>query len=261
MQIQFYKYQGTGNDFILIDNRKNILSLDSEQIKFMCNRKFGIGADGLILLELEPGADFKMVYFNSDGNQSSMCGNGGRCIVSFAKSLGVCKEKTFFLAADGLHEAMIDQNEMVSLKMSDVKEIEIANDFFYLNTGSPHYVKLVNDIENINVLSEGRAIRFSERFKEDGTNVNFIQKKDDQLFVRTYERGVENETLSCGTGVTAAALVATILGLSNNKNNCLVKTLGGNLEVSFEKVLEKNFYNIWLKGITVMVYKGEIMLP
>ncbi len=261
MQIQFYKYQGTGNDFILIDNRKNILSLDSEQIKFICNRKFGIGADGLILLELEPGADFKMVYFNSDGNQSSMCGNGGRCIVSFAKSLGVCKEKTFFLAADGLHEAMIDQNEMVSLKMSDVKEIEIANDFFYLNTGSPHYVKLVNDIENINVLSEGRAIRFSERFKEDGTNVNFIQKKDDQLFVRTYERGVENETLSCGTGVTAAALVATILGLSNNKNNCLVKTLGGNLEVSFEKVLEKNFYNIWLKGITVMVYKGEIMLP
>lgn len=261
MQIQFYKYQGTGNDFILIDNRKGLLSLDSEQIKFMCHRKFGIGADGLILLELEPGADFKMVYFNSDGKESSMCGNGGRCIVSFAKSLGLCKEKTFFLAADGLHEALIDENEMVSLKMLDVNEIEIGADYFYLNTGSPHYVKLVNDIENIDVLSEGKAIRYSDRFKLEGTNVNFIQKKDEQLFVRTYERGVENETLSCGTGVTAAALVASILGLSNNKNNCLVKTMGGNLEVSFEKVLEKNFYNIWLKGFAVMVYKSEIMLP
>ena len=157
MQIQFYKYQGTGNDFILIDNRKGLLSLDTEQIKFMCHRKFGIGADGLILLELEPGADFKMVYFNSDGKESSMCGNGGRCIVSFAKSLGLCKEKTFFLAADGLHEALIDENEMVSLKMLDVNEIEIGADYFYLNTGSPHYVKLVNDIENIDVLSEGKA--------------------------------------------------------------------------------------------------------
>jgi diaminopimelate epimerase len=227
----------------------------------MCHRKFGIGADGLILLELEPGADFKMVYFNSDGNESSMCGNGGRCIVSFAKSLGLCKEKTFFLAADGLHEALIDENEMVSLKMLDVNEIEIGTDYFYLNTGSPHYIKLVNDIENIDVLLEGKAIRYSDRFKLEGTNVNFIQKKDEQLFVRTYERGVENETLSCGTGVTAAALVASILGLSNNKNNCLVKTMGGNLEVSFEKVLEKNFYNIWLKGFAVMVYKSEIMLP
>jgi diaminopimelate epimerase len=202
-----------------------------------------------------------MVYFNSDGNESSMCGNGGRCIVSFAKSLGLCKEKTFFLAADGLHEALIDENEMVSLKMLDVNEIEIGTDYFYLNTGSPHYIKLVNDIENIDVLSEGKAIRYSDRFKLEGTNVNFIQKKDEQLFVRTYERGVENETLSCGTGVTAAALVASILGISNNKNNCLVKTMGGNLEVSFEKVLEKNFYNIWLKGFAVMVYKSEIMLP
>jgi len=150
---------------------------------------------------------------------------------------------------------------MVSLKMLDVNEIEIGTDYFYLNTGSPHYIKLVNDIENIDVLLEGKAIRYSDRFKLEGTNVNFIQKKDEQLFVRTYERGVENETLSCGTGVTAAALVASILGLSNNKNNCLVKTMGGNLEVSFEKVLEKNFYNIWLKGFAVMVYKSEIMLP
>jgi diaminopimelate epimerase len=260
MHIPFYKYQGTGNDFILIDNRTNILSLDTEQIKAACARRFGIGADGLILLELEPGVDFKMVYFNSDGNQSSMCGNGGRCIVAFAKYLGLIANTTKFLAIDGIHDASIDENEIVSLKMQDVKQVETGEDFFYLNTGSPHYVKLVKDIENVDVFNEGKKIRNSAAYKEEGTNVNFIEKLEDQLFVRTYERGVEDETYSCGTGVTAAALVAAIKGIANGKNNCLIKTLGGNLEVTFEKVLEQNFYNIWLKGPALMVYKGNIDL-
>lgn len=260
MQIPFYKYQGTGNDFILIDNRNNAISLDCEQIKHLCERRFGIGADGLIFLELEPGIDFKMVYFNSDGNQSSMCGNGGRCITAFAKKLGVIRNQAKFLAIDGMHEAIIDENEIVSLKMQDVKDVEINDDSFFLNTGSPHFVKLVSDIENYDVFTKGKEIRNSERFLENGTNVNFIEKLEDELFVRTYERGVENETFSCGTGVTAAALVASIKGISNGKNNCMIKTLGGNLEVTFEKVLEKNFYNIWLKGPAEQVYQGTIEL-
>ncbi len=260
MQINFYKYQGTGNDFILIDNRAGLISITQEQVNFLCDRRFGIGADGLMLLELEPGVDFKMVYYNSDGNQSSMCGNGGRCITAFAKHLGMIENKARFVAIDGLHEAIINEDTTVSLKMQDVKDIEAGDDFFYLNTGSPHYVKEVNDVQNYNVAQEGRSIRTSERFAEEGTNVNFIEKIENELFVRTYERGVEDETFSCGTGVTAAALVAALNGTSSGKNNCLVKTLGGNLEVSFDRVLERNFYNIWLKGPAVKVFEGSVHL-
>lgn len=260
MQLQFYKYQGTGNDFVLIDNRKNEIELTFEQIKFLCNRRFGIGADGLMLLELEPGVDFKMIYFNSDGNPSSMCGNGGRCITAFAKHLGIIIDKAKFIAVDGIHEAIIDEDETVSLKMQDVKTIEIGDNFFYLNTGSPHYVKLINDVQNFDVVTNGKNIRYNERFTEEGTNVNFIEKINDELVVRTYERGVEDETLSCGTGVTAAAIVAALEGISNSKNNCLIKTLGGNLEVTFEKVLTQNFYNIWLKGPAQKVFDGIINL-
>lgn len=257
MQIQFYKYQGTGNDFVLIDNRNNLVDLTMEQISFLCNRRFGIGADGLMLLELEPGCDFKMVYYNSDGNQSTMCGNGGRCIAAFAKHLGLIGNTAKFLAIDGMHEAIIESDQ-VSLKMQDVKQIEIGDDYFYLNTGSPHYVKIVNSLDSFDVVTEGKNVRYNGRFSEEGTNVNFIEKIDENLFVRTYERGVEDETYSCGTGVTAAALVASIKGLSNSKNNCLIKTKGGNLEVTFEKVLEQNFYNIWLKGPATMVFNGSI---
>lgn len=260
MHLSFYKYQGTGNDFILVDNRLNEITLTNEQVKFLCDRRFGIGADGLMLLELEPGTDFKMVYYNSDGNTSSMCGNGGRCITAFAKHLGIIDNKAKFLAIDGMHEATIDENEIVSLKMQDVKSVESGDDFFYLNTGSPHYVKLVNDIEAYDVKNIGASIRNNERFKEVGTNVNFIERTDDRLFVRTYERGVEDETYSCGTGVTAAAIVAAIKGISNGKNNCLIKTLGGDLEVKFERVLEQNFYNIWLIGPAVKVFTGTITL-
>ncbi len=260
MIIPFYKYQGTGNDFILIDNRTKSISLTNEQVAFMCHRRFGIGADGLILLELEAGVDFRMVYYNSDGNTSSMCGNGGRCITAFAHHLGVITDKARFIAADGLHEATIDPDGKVSLKMQDVKQIEIGEDFFFLNTGSPHYVKFVPDVEQFDVFKEGRAVRNSERFAEEGTNVNFIEKREEDLFVRTYERGVEDETFSCGTGVTAAALVAAVSGVSTGKNNCIIQTKGGALEVSFEKVLEQNFYNIWLKGPATLVYHGSIQM-
>lgn len=258
MQLSFYKYQGTGNDFILIDNRSGEISLSTEQVKFLCDRRFGIGADGLMLLELEPGSDFKMVYYNSDGNPSSMCGNGGRCITAFAKHLGIIKNSARFLAIDGLHDAAIDENEIVSLKMQDVKNVEVGDDYFYLNTGSPHFVKFINNVESFDVKNMGALIRYNDRFKAEGTNVNFIERLEDNLFVRTYERGVEDETYSCGTGVTAAALVAAIKGVSNGKNNCFIKTLGGNLEVRFERVLEQNFYNIWLIGPAQKVFNGTI---
>lgn len=259
MQLECYKYQGTGNDFVLIDNREKNISLTEEQIKWLCDRRFGIGADGLMLLELEPGVDFKMVYFNSDGNESSMCGNGGRCITAFAKRLGIIDSEAKFLAIDGIHESKINV-DYVSLKMNDVRQVEVGDDFYYLNTGSPHYVKFVQDIENLDVFSEGKKIRYSSRFATEGTNVNFIEKKEHELFVRTYERGVESETLSCGTGVTAAALVAAYKGKSTDKNNCVIKTLGGTLNVKFEKVLENTFYNIWLEGPANFVFKTNIEL-
>jgi diaminopimelate epimerase len=259
MTIHFYKYQGTGNDFILIDNRSKLFAFEKDQVNLMCNRRFGIGADGLMLLENEPGYDFKMVYYNSDGNLSSMCGNGGRCIAAFAVHLGIGRERFKFLAVDGPHEAVVT-GDMVNLKMQDVKQMELGEDYFFLNTGSPHYVKVVENVEKYDVFNEGRKIRNSPRFLEEGTNVNFVQKEEDHVYVRTYERGVEDETYSCGTGVTAAALVAAVTGMSTGKNSCLVKTLGGTLEVTFEKVLEQNFYNIWLKGPAILVFSGSITL-
>ncbi len=257
MQLTCYKYQGTGNDFILIDNRGMLITLTTDQIKFLCDRRFGIGADGLMLLEIEPGVDFEMVYFNSDGKESSMCGNGGRCITAFAQQLGLITNEAKFLAIDGIHEVKID-NELISLKMNDVRTIEVGTDYFYLNTGSPHYVKFVTDIDNFDVFTEGKKIRNNERFIYEGTNVNFIEKTETDLIVRTYERGVEGETLSCGTGVTAAALVAALTNKSTSKNNCTIKTLGGALNVKFDKVLDNNFYNIWLQGPATFVFKTVI---
>lgn len=260
MQLKCYKYQGTGNDFVIIDNREKTVSLTTEHIRLICDRRFGIGADGLMLLELEPGIDFKMVYFNSDGNESSMCGNGGRCITAFAQRLGIISTEAKFLAIDGMHEAKI-RKDQVSLKMNDVRDMEVGDDYFWLNTGSPHYVKFVKDIETVDVVTEGRKIRYNDRFKEEGTNVNFIERKEHELFVRTYERGVENETLSCGTGVTAAALVAAFKGMSTDKKNCNIHTLGGKLNVTFEKVLENTFYNIWLEGPAMFVFETLIEVP
>jgi diaminopimelate epimerase len=261
MQLQFYKYQGTGNDFVMLDNRESKLQLSEEQIARLCSRRFGIGADGLILVELEPGVDFKMVYYNSDGKPSSMCGNGGRCIVAFAAKLGMIQGKTKFIAIDGLHEAVLLPEETVSLKMADVRQVEKYSDHYFLNTGSPHVVKFAESLTIFPLVDEARKIRYNERFSEVGTNVNFIEKQNEELFVRTYERGVEDETYSCGTGVTAAALVASLEGISNGKNYCDITTLGGKLKVSFEKVLDQNFYNIWLTGPARFVFKGEIELP
>lgn len=260
MQLDCYKYQGTGNDFILLDNRENTISLIPEHINWLCNRNFGIGADGLMLLELTPDADFKMVYYNNDGKESSMCGNGGRCIVAFAKLLGLVTDTTKFLAIDGLHDAII-KSDNISLKMNDVRHIEIGEDYFYLNTGSPHYVKLVSDLKTVDVVAEARKTRYNKRFIEEGTNVNFIECIDNELLVRTYERGVENETLSCGTGVTAAAIIASLKGISTDKNSCVIKTLGGTLHVTFDKVLDSTFYNIWLEGPANFVFKTKIDVP
>lgn len=223
----------------------------------LCDRRFGIGADGLMLLQTKNGYDFEMVYYNSDGNESSMCGNGGRCIVEFARTLGLVKEHAHFIATDGEHEAVVKPG-FISLKMKDVNEIEQHSDFSFLNTGSPHYVAFVDNLESYNVFEEGKKIRNNARFKAEGTNVNFIEKMNTDLFVRTYERGVEGETYSCGTGVTAAALIAAIKNVATEQNFCDIKTLGGNLKVKFTKHPDNSFTDVWLEGPATFVFKGEI---
>lgn len=261
MQISFSKYQGTGNDFILIDNRDH--SFPSENVSLierLCDRRFGIGCDGLMLLENEEGFDFKMRYFNSDGKEGSMCGNGGRCIVAFAYHLNIIKDKTHFIAVDGEHFANISFNNnelIVSLQMQNVSEIEQGDDFYFLNTGSPHYTKFIASHKNFDTYSEGKAIRYNKRFKSEGTNVNFISGNNNQIQVSTYERGVEDETYSCGTGVVASCISAK-KQFNTESNHFFVKTLGGNLEVSFDPKGPNNFENIWLKGAATFVFNGKL---
>ncbi len=258
MIIRFYKYQGTGNDFIILDNRSGMYnSLSTKQIAHLCNRKFGIGADGLMMMNTNEEADFEMRYFNADGNQSSMCGNGGRCMIQFAYDQGIHKMTYHFIAIDGKHEAEIDIHNAVRLKMIDVKFVEISDGHAVLNTGSPHFVKHVSDMESINVVELGRSIRNEKEFIEEGINVNFVESiNEDSIYVRTYERGVEDETLSCGTGVTACALMSA----HNERgfNRVEVKTLGGKLSVEFNKISENQFEDIWLCGPATFVFKGEI---
>lgn len=258
MKIAFYKYHGTGNDFIIIDNRKKKFHLSQKLVVHLCHRRFGIGADGLMLLQTKKGFDFEMVYFNSDGNESSLCGNGSRCIIDFTRKIGALKKnKTKFLATDGEHIAEV-KKEIVSLKMNDVKEIEVQRNFFLLNTGSPHYVQFTTDVKKMDVFAEGKKIRNSERFIKEGVNVNFVEKNGTGIFVRTYERGVEDETLSCGTGVTAAALASAIKGISSSENHCKISTLGGELNVRFKRENGTSFSDIWLEGKATCVYTGEI---
>lgn len=258
MIIHFFKYEGTGNDFIIVDNRSMAFNRkDNALVAKLCNRRFGIGADGLMLLQNAQGYDFEMVYYNSDGKESSMCGNGGRCIVEFARTLGLVKDKAFFLATDGEHEALVKPG-FISLKMNNVSKIELGPAYSFLNTGSPHYVAFVNDVENYNVFEKGREIRYNDRFKDEGTNVNFVEKKYNELFVRTYERGVEGETYSCGTGVTAAALVASLKSVATADSYCDIVTLGGRLKVNFKKHPDNSFTDIWLEGPATYVFKGEI---
>lgn len=261
MQISFYKYQGTGNDFILIDNRKNILPKpSSEIISKLCDRKFGIGADGLMLLQEKEGYDFEMVYYNADGNLGSMCGNGGRCVTAFANFLGILKDqKAYFLAVDGPHYAQLPSDDYVELKMIDVSTSDYNPNYIFLDTGSPHHIQFVPQIEGFDVYNEGKAIRNNETYKEEGTNVNFIEVlQKQQIKVATFERGVEDETLSCGTGVTAAAIAYHIEhGENSNKADVSIETKGGELKVHFQQK-EQDFYDIWLCGPATQVFKGEI---
>ncbi|WDO13112.1 diaminopimelate epimerase [Flavobacterium sp. WW92] len=258
MQINFYKYQGTGNDFIMIDNRQDVFSKNNTKlVESLCDRRFGIGADGLILLENDNSTDFKMVYYNSDGNQSSMCGNGGRCLVAFAKSLGIIENKATFIATDGLHHATISDDGIVSLQMKDVDEVRIEHDYVFLDTGSPHHVQLVEDLEHFEVKEKGAAIRYGELYGKAGSNVNFVsQKSADTFSLRTYERGVEDETLSCGTGATAVAIAMKALEKTeSNKINLNVE--GGKLEVSFTPT-EGKYVDVFLKGPAAFVFEGNI---
>lgn len=280
MKIPFLKYQGTGNDFVMIDQRQEqfIKKTDVETINHLCDRRFGIGADGLILLENPKNKsealpksdtpnptsyDFEMVYFNADGRESSMCGNGGRCLVAFANYLQVFDNQCVFNAIDGLHDAKVRADGWVELKMIDVKTVEMGNDFYLLNTGSPHFVVFVEDLTDINVYENGREIRYSERFHKEGVNVNFVEiRKDGSLEVATYERGVEAETFSCGTGVTAAAIAFALkTSVDFAKNPALsvpILTKGGQLEVRLQRDAAGIFQDIWLCGPATQVYKGEV---
>jgi diaminopimelate epimerase len=253
----FYKYQGTGNDFIIVDNRlQRVNKNDTKRIEELCDRRFGIGADGFILLENDENSDFKMVYYNSDGNESSMCGNGGRCIVAFAKFLGVIENETEFLAIDGLHKAKIE-NDSVYLQMQDVSSVEVHDAHLFLNTGSPHHVELVSGLTNFEVKAKGSKIRYDQPYNDVGSNVNFVEQlSEDGFAVRTYERGVEDETFSCGTGVTAVAIAMHKNG--NTKSSAInLETPGGQLKVTFN-AHEKGYNNIWLIGPAVQVFKGNL---
>ncbi len=267
MNLPFYKYQGAGNDFVLIDHRKKpyIDKKDQQTIRRLCERRFGIGGDGLILLENHPDFDFKMIYFNADGAEGSMCGNGGRCIVAFASHLGIIQESSTFSAIDGIHKARVNsEGNWVELKMIDVNTIECQSDHYVMNTGSPHYVKFVADLTKIDVFKEGKNIRYNAIYTQKGINVNFVQPTSEGLNIATYERGVEAETLACGTGVTAAA-ISYYLEYPNQaaallkKGGILLKAKGGNLKVRFE-VKGSSFSNIWLCGPAEKVFSGNILL-
>jgi len=257
MKITFYKYQGTGNDFIMIDDRSGSFPASQELIASLCHRRFGIGADGLILLQNEVGYDFKMVYFNADGGEGSMCGNGGRCAVRFAHDLGLFDENTSFIAVDGPHEGNATP-DIIRLKMSPVSNVQQYEEYDFMNTGSPHYVTFVENVEEADVVDVGKDIRYGPVYGPvGGTNVNFVEVLDDNhLSVRTYERGVEDETYSCGTGVTASALSAHIREGWNSP--ITVETLGGTLKVAYNEPTPGNFDDIFLIGPAVKVFEGEV---
>jgi diaminopimelate epimerase len=258
VELEFYKYQGTGNDFILLDETKVINQLSSNQIALLCDRHFGIGSDGLIQLRKKANYDFEMVYYNSDGNTSSMCGNGGRCISQFAKDLGLVKDKSHFIAIDGDHQSIFTDSG-IELQMIGTTFPDKVGSDYTINTGSPHYIQFVKDIHHFDVFHQGKAIRNSQIFQEKGINVNFVEVINDHtIFVRTYERGVENETLSCGTGVTAAAITYAFLQ-NTPLSHVDVKTLGGNLKVRFEKN-NSGFQDVWLCGPAIKTFKGVFKL-
>lgn len=264
--MNFWKYQGAGNDFILLDQRKTttITRSDTDLIARMCDRRFGIGADGLILLQEKAGYDFEMVYFNADGRESSMCGNGGRCIAAFARHLEAVTGKCHFYAIDGPHEALIQASDdpmretWIELKMKDVDRVEKTGSTYILDTGSPHYVRFTEALGQKDMVAEGRAIRYSDRFRQAGINVNLVEPAENGLYIRTYERGVEDETLACGTGVTAAALAYFFQQpqLAGDKEVPVI-TKGGRLAVRFQAHEDNSFSNIWLCGPAQQVFQGR----
>ncbi len=259
MKIDFFKYQGTGNDFVILDNRTKLYKdISNDQVRRICDRRFGIGADGLMLLNEKSNYDFELKYYNADGKEGSLCGNGARCIIKFAYHLGIHKEVYKFIAYDGEHEAEIDTDGIVSLKMKDVNHIQKFHSDFILDTGSPHYIKLVSDVMQVDVYKKGNEIRYSKEFEKEGINVNFVEQMEevDKIFIRTYERGVEDETLSCGTGVAAAALVCW--HNENGFNEVEVKTTGGSLSVEYDKLNDEGFVNIWLCGPAEKVFEGTV---
>ncbi|WP_199118137.1 diaminopimelate epimerase [Pedobacter sp. ASV28] len=261
MNIKFHKYQGAGNDFILIDHRNSeIKNIDNKIVAQLCNRRFGIGADGLMFLLASNEYDFEMAYYNADGNLGSMCGNGGRCIVAFAKHLGVIGSETNFLAVDGPHYAKITaEGNWVELQMIDVESINKDENAFVLNTGSPHYVKEVENLAGLDVYTHGYNIRNNNTYKVNGINVNFVEKKSDHLFVRTFERGVEDETYACGTGVTAVAMAMAAQQNQLGHIETPIKVLGGNLQINFNYD-GKKFTDVFLCGPAERVFEGELNL-
>jgi diaminopimelate epimerase len=265
LKIQFSKYHGTGNDFIMVDDRTLIFPAENREfIRRLCHRRFGIGADGVILIRNHGTLDFRMVYFNSDGREGSMCGNGGRCAAAFAFHLGMSGEQTVFETIDGIHEAVLLDQQLVRLRMNNVSGDRQVEDHFLLNTGSPHYVKFVEGLEDLDVVQMGRLVRFSRDHEKEGINVNFAQANDNELYVRTYERGVEDETWSCGTGAVAAAISMSVRERSGKKS-INIATRGGKLKVTFRHAGPGNFEDVFLEGPAIYVYKGtvqpELLIP
>ncbi len=255
MFINFYKYHGAGNDFIIVNNLDEKLTLSPQAIKYLCDRHFGIGADGFMELLPSRKNDFAMRYYNSDGKEGTMCGNGGRCIVAFAQKIGIIQKKAIFDAIDGTHKATIETDKTISLKMNDVNSYQLkGKNIFITDTGSPHYVQFTENINAIDVIEEGRKIRYSEAFP-DGINVNFVEIKNDKIYMRTYERGVENETLACGTGTVAVAIAAHILKQITPPIE--IHARGGILQVNFE-TNGRNFKDIILRGPATFVFEGVI---
>ncbi len=257
MTINFSKYQGTGNDFVIIDNRNRLFPKENlKLVSKLCDRKFGIGSDGLILIEKHDEFDFELVYFNADGSKS-FCGNGSRCGVAFAKKIGLINSSTTFHAIDGVHHAKMN-DQVVHLKMNDVNEVETINDNYFLDTGSPHYIVFNDNIKDMDIIKDAHSIRYNDRFKEKGTNVNFVETNNHTISIRTYERGVEDETLSCGTGATAVGISSYLH--HNIKPPIKINVEGGELTIDFNIVDNEHFNNIWLIGPATHVFDGTIDL-
>lgn len=257
MKLNFLKYQGTGNDFVMVDAWNDVMVLSNDQVAFLCDRRFGVGADGLMIIRRHPELDFEMIYYNADGAPGSMCGNGGRCIVRYAFDQGYIGKETRFMASDGPHEALVIDPLTVSLKMAEVQQVEERGKDLFLNTGSPHYIRFAEHADLLNIEEEGRKIRYNDEFREKGTNVNFVEQRGTELFVRTYERGVEAETLSCGTGVTASALAMAYVNKTEGSSSTGIITPGGQLKIKYN-YKDNRFTDIWLEGPATFVYKGTI---